>query len=68
MENMTDTKLPASQPLPAPPGSGPRCSCVSHDAITCATIRDDLDPDDRDYGRRHCECCCHDDYDQDEEY
>jgi len=43
-----------------------KCACVHPDARECARLRDRLDPEDRDYGKRACECCCHDEGDDDD--
>jgi hypothetical protein len=68
-EHVPNSTLP-SGPLPVrsseivvPPG----CACVSHDAIDCARIRDDLDTDDPRWDRRKCECECHARADDDDE-
>jgi hypothetical protein len=45
-----------------------KCACVHPDPYECARLRDGRpDPDDEDRHRRACECCCHDDYEPDDD-
>jgi hypothetical protein len=68
MCNMPKTNEIPNPTLAGVDGLGTGCACVSHDATTCATIRDHLDLDDQDFGRRRCECCCHDEYAEYDEF
>jgi hypothetical protein len=44
-----------------------KCACVHPDGRECARLRDRLDPEEWDFGQRACECCGHDEMDDEDD-